>query len=182
MSKPLEPPMLTVIATAQSRGVLRFAEREYPCALGYGGVSEHKREGDGATPAGTFQLRRVFYRADRLAAPHCRLPVRAITRRDGWCDDPGHPAYNRLIALPLEASHEAMWRDDGLYDLLVVIGHNDDPPQPGLGSAIFIHCASDDFSPTQGCVALAAETLQTLVSHWTPAMSVRISNGAAQAP
>ena len=123
--------MLTVYPLERSRGILRFEDREYPCALGCNDVQNTKREGDGATPAGIFFLRQVFYRADRLPPPTSGLPVRVLGPDDGWCDDPGHRDYNRFVRLPFEASHEALWREDNLYDVIVVVGHNDDPPLPG---------------------------------------------------
>ncbi len=129
------------------------------CAVGRGGVTRAKREGDGATPVGRWPLRRVLYRPDRLAAPATRLPCAAISPRDGWCDDPAHSAYNRPVKLPFAASHEALWRDDALYDVVVVPGHNDDPPVPGAGSAIFLHLARPDYAPTAGCLALARDHL-----------------------
>ena len=133
------------------------------CALGRGGIVGEKREGDGATPAGNFPLRVVFYRADRLPAPEAGLPVKSIWETDGWCDDPESADYNRLVDLPHPARHEFLWRDDGLYDLVVVIGYNDDPPIPGRGSAIFLHLAKPDLAPTEGCVALAREDLLALL-------------------
>ncbi|MFM2043824.1 MAG: hypothetical protein RLY86_2400, partial [Pseudomonadota bacterium] len=110
-----------------------------PCAIGRGGVRADKREGDGGTPVGAFPLRRVLYRPDRLAAPVTGLPVAPIAPDDGWCDDPAHPDYNRPVKRPFPASHEEMWRDDGVYDVVVVLGHNDDPPVAGMGSAVFLH-------------------------------------------
>ncbi|MDH3738324.1 MAG: L,D-transpeptidase family protein [Alphaproteobacteria bacterium] len=166
--------MLIVYPTAPRRGVLQFDDMEFPCALGSAGVRKTKHEGDGATPVGTFQLRRVFYRADRLPEPACQLPVRALTPQDGWCDDPNHGAYNRLVELPFEGSHEVLWREDDLYDVIVVIGHNDDPPHAPLGSAIFLHCATADYSPTQGCVALARDALIDLVPRLSPGMALRV--------
>jgi L,D-peptidoglycan transpeptidase YkuD (ErfK/YbiS/YcfS/YnhG family) len=174
--------MLTVYPTERSRGILRFEEGEYPCALGRGGARGAKREGDGATPIGTFFLRQAFYRPDRLAPPASGLPVRALTRGDGWCDDPGHSEYNRLIRLPFGASHENLWRGDNLYDVVVVVGHNDDPPEPGLGSAIFLHCATADFAPTEGCVALARETLMGLLPRLSPDSALRVLAPEDQAP
>ncbi len=144
------------------------------CALGRGGVSYTKREGDGATPMGIFPLRRLLYRADRVETPESGLPVAAIRESDGWCDDPRVPEYNMPVTLPFAASHEEMWRQDGLYDLVVVIGYNDEPPVRGLGSAIFLHVAGPGFMPTQGCVALALEDLVTVVHHLTPASKIRI--------
>jgi L,D-peptidoglycan transpeptidase YkuD (ErfK/YbiS/YcfS/YnhG family) len=131
----------------------------YRCVLGRGGVRRDKREGDGATPAGCFVFRRVLYRADRLPPPLTRLPVAPIASDDGWCDDPADPLYNQPVKLPYPARHERMWRDDSLYDVVVVIGHNDDPVRTGLGSAVFLHLARADFGPTEGCVALALPDL-----------------------
>ncbi len=144
-------------------GRLRWNDREVRCALGPGGIKAHKKEGDGATPAGLFPLRRVLYRPDRLATPNTRLPLSPIRPNDGWCDDPGDPRYNTQVEKPFEASHETLWRKDGLYDLLVVLGYNDDPPIPNLGSAIFIHVAKPGYAPTEGCVALGLADLQALV-------------------
>lgn len=144
------------------------------CALGRTGLVVDKREGDGATPAGVFPLRRVLYRPDRVAAPETGLPVRPITADDGWCDDPGDPAYNRLVRLPYPGRHERLWRDDGLYDLVAVIGHNDDPVVPGRGSAIFLHVAKPDHAPTEGCVALALDDLRRLLADCRPGDEIAI--------
>lgn len=138
------------------------------CAIGRTGIRTDKREGDGATPAGAFSLRRVLWRADRVTAPVTALPSAPIGPRDGWCDDPGHADYNRPVPLPFDAGHEAMWRADGLYDVVVVIGHNDDPPVPGLGSAVFVHVATADFGPTAGCVALERGDLLRLLADCRP--------------
>ncbi|QJE74406.1 L,D-transpeptidase family protein [Aerophototrophica crusticola] len=124
------------------------------CAVGRNGIVGDKREGDGATPVGAWPLRRVLYRPDRLAAPRTALPVAAIEPDDGWCDDPAHPDYNRPVKLPFAASHEVMWREDPVYDVVVILGHNDDPPVPGLGSAIFLHLARPEYEGTAGCVAV----------------------------
>lgn len=133
------------------------------CAIGRGGISAEKREGDGATPVGRFPLRRVLYRADRTDPPATTLPVEAIAPDDGWCDDPGDPAYNRPVKRPYPGRHEALWRDDEAYDLIVIVGHNDDPVVPGAGSAIFIHVALPGYPPTEGCVALAREDFLALI-------------------
>ncbi len=148
----------------QPPGILRWQGRRFACAVGAGGVRTDKREGDGATPAGRFPLRRVLYRPDRLAPPRTVLPVTAIGPQDGWCDDPGHPLYNRPLRLPHEARHEALWRADRVYDLIVVLGHNDAPVVPGAGSAVFLHVARPDYAPTAGCVAVALGDLLTILA------------------
>jgi len=157
-------------------GWLQCGNRVFRCTLGRGGVTTDKREGDGATPAGAYPLRQLLYRSDRLAPPTNALPTSPLRPRDGWCDDPGHSAYNRPVTLPLDASAESMWRDDHLYDLVVVLGYNDDPVVSGLGSAIFLHVASPEYSPTEGCIALAKEDLLAVLADITPGSDIRIEN------
>ena len=144
------------------------------CAVGRSGISANKREGDGATPVGYFLAREVFYRADRMAKPPTKLPCRPLAEADGWCDDPADPRYNRAVTLPYAASHEELMRHDGLYDLVVVLGYNDDPVIAGLGSAIFLHVATPDFAPTEGCVALALADLQAVAADLRPGHKIRI--------
>jgi L,D-peptidoglycan transpeptidase YkuD (ErfK/YbiS/YcfS/YnhG family) len=145
-----------------------------PAACGRSGVRIDKREGDGASPAGCFALLRGFYRADRVALPATRLPLRALRPEDGWVDDPSDPNYNRLVALPYKAHVEEMWRADGLYDLVVLIGYNTDPPVPGRGSAIFLHVAQPDFAPTAGCIAVPREILAGLLGLLGPGSTITI--------
>lgn len=142
-----------------SVNLLFWDGRTCQCCLGHGGVAIDKTEGDGATPAGSFPLRRVFYRPDRLEAPETKLPVQALEAADGWSDDPADSAYNTLIKLPYPARHERLWREDGLYDVIVEVGYNDDPVIPGRGSAVFMHVAKPGYEPTEGCVALALKDL-----------------------
>jgi L,D-peptidoglycan transpeptidase YkuD (ErfK/YbiS/YcfS/YnhG family) len=162
------------------RGHASLDGRRWPCALGRGGVraATDKREGDGATPAGRFPLRRLLYRADRIAPPpRCALPASALMPVDGWCDDPADRAYNRAVMLPYPASCEALWRADAVYDLILVTGHNDDPPAAGAGSAIFAHCAQPDFAPTEGCVAFARADLLELLALLAPGSAIDIRLG-----
>jgi L,D-peptidoglycan transpeptidase YkuD (ErfK/YbiS/YcfS/YnhG family) len=155
-------------------GFLMLGSARYRCALGRGGIKRDKREGDGATPDGSFPLRRLLYRQDRVARPSCALPIDVLTRSDGWCDDPGHPDYNRLVKLPFGSRHEKMWRDDGLYDVVGVIGYNDAPVVAGLGSAIFLHVAAPDYAPTEGCVALALGDLLKVLADCDTATRIEI--------
>jgi len=165
-------------AKAATTGALRFAGQTWPCALGRAGIAIDKREGDGATPAGRFALRRVFYRPDRGLAPLTELPITALTPNDGWCDAPGEAAYNRLVRLPFVASHETLWREDHLYDLMAVIGYNDAPTKPGAGSAIFLHVAAQGpggLESTAGCVALPIANLRALLAVAAPDVEIDIA-------
>jgi L,D-peptidoglycan transpeptidase YkuD (ErfK/YbiS/YcfS/YnhG family) len=126
----------------------------YPCALGRSGRRALKREGDGATPVGIWEAREVLYRPDRVGRPRTGLRVRPIRRADGWCDAPHDRNYNRPVRHPYHASAERLWRNDELYDLLIVLGYNDRPRRRGRGSAIFMHVTGDINQPTAGCIAL----------------------------
>jgi len=163
-------------------GWFRAGGRAFRCALGRGGVRSDKTEGDGATPVGRFALRRVLWRADRLPPPNTTLPAAPLARDQGWCDDPGDPAYNRPVRLPFAGGHEVLWRDDSLYDVIVVLGHNDSPPVPGKGSAIFLHVAAPDYAPTEGCIALALDDLLEVLALCMPGDTVTVTeDGAADA-
>jgi L,D-peptidoglycan transpeptidase YkuD (ErfK/YbiS/YcfS/YnhG family) len=182
MSDPeVSPDVLTVqVDTADSSlGWATLGEKRWRCVIGAGGVREDKVEGDGATPVGEYPLRRLYFRNDRLVLPKVRLPARPIGEHDGWCDDPRSSSYNRLVRVPNEWSHEKMWREDGLYDLLVVVGYNDDPPEGEWGSAIFLHIARDDMSPTRGCIAFARDDLLDLVPLLGPQTRLRIHSLSA---
>jgi L,D-peptidoglycan transpeptidase YkuD (ErfK/YbiS/YcfS/YnhG family) len=165
-----------VIFTATSDGWLDLGGRKVRCALGPAGVTPaaQKREGDGASPAGVWPIREVIYRPDRGPPPATEFRVRAMCEDDGWCDDPADPQYNRPVKLPYPASAERMWRDDELYDIVVVLGHNDDPVVPGRGSAIFLHVAKPGYPPTQGCVAVARADLEALLDAARPGDAVEI--------
>lgn len=149
-------------------GWLRAGGGPIPCAFGRGGAlpAEAKREGDGATPTGDWPLLAVLLRPDRLAPPPLRLPWRWLRPDDGWSDDPADPAYNRAVRHPHRFSAERLWREDGLYDVVVVTGHNAAPPVPGRGSAIFLHCRGE--GTTEGCVALARDALLALLPSLAP--------------
>ncbi|HEY9537070.1 MAG TPA: L,D-transpeptidase family protein, partial [Kiloniellaceae bacterium] len=126
------------------------------------------------TPVGRWPLRRVLYRADRIARPVTVLPCQPIAPDDGWCDDPADPAYNRPVRLPYPARHERLTRDDHLYDLVVVLGHNDAPVVPGAGSAVFLHLARSDYGLTEGCVALALPELLEVLRSARPGSAMAV--------
>ena len=151
---------------------LSFNSRVYNCSLGKNGVSSSKVEGDGCSPAGTYPLRQGYYRKDRIGegpfAPPFLL-MNQTTPIDGWCDDPLDVVnYNKYVTLPFQGSHEDLWlTDSAAYDLMLVIGYNDDPVIVGKGSAIFFH-VTETFGPTAGCVALSLGDMQEVLSQLTP--------------
>jgi L,D-peptidoglycan transpeptidase YkuD (ErfK/YbiS/YcfS/YnhG family) len=151
-------------------------DTEYACAIGRAGAIDKtaKREGDGATPRGRYPVRYVYWRPDRLARPQTGIETRELSPASGWCDDPADIAYNRAVSLPYRARAEALWRGDQIYDLILVIGHNDDPPVAGLGSAIFVHIARENYAATEGCVALKRIDLLALLENIGPQTVIRI--------
>jgi L,D-peptidoglycan transpeptidase YkuD (ErfK/YbiS/YcfS/YnhG family) len=155
-------------------GHLSWESGRTRAAVGSGGVRADKREGDGATPAGTYPLLGALYRGDRIARPRTRLALTNLDPFYGWVDDPGDANYNRLVSLPYPASAERMWREDGLYDLVVVIGYNTDPVTAGAGSAIFLHVARPDFAPTRGCIAVDRAALALILTALGPGSTITI--------
>lgn len=166
--------MELVVTRNASGATLDWGAGARVCAIGRGGIAAKVGEGDGITPIGAFPIRRVLYRPDRVARPRTQLPVAAIAQDDGWCDAPGDAAYNQPVKLPYAASHERMWRDDRLYDVVVILGFNDAPVMPGKGSAIFLHVARPDYGPTEGCVALSLSDILAALEKLSPGDTIRI--------
>ncbi len=143
---------------------LRWQGKTYRCAIGRSGISADKHEGDGATPAGSFSIRKVFYRADRVEKPISVFETIKLSERDGWSDDIKKPDYNRHITLPKNGSHERLWREDHCYDIIVILGYNDAPTISGKGSAIFMHVARESYLPTDGWIALSLNDLEEILA------------------
>jgi L,D-peptidoglycan transpeptidase YkuD (ErfK/YbiS/YcfS/YnhG family) len=166
--------VITSITANTTCGRLLMPGSSMKCALGRGGIRPRKREGDGATPAGVFDIRRLFYRPDRLQPPATLLPVTPLAPNFGWCDDPASPRYNQLVRLPFQKSHEKMWRSDNLYDIVVELGFNDSPVIRGQGSAIFLHVAGPDYAPTEGCIAVSLDDMHHLAAQLKPGDRIKI--------
>ncbi len=154
-------------------GVLTMGPLRLRAAAGHGGVRAGKQEGDGATPLGLLPLRRVLYRAGRVPRPRAAVPVQPLSPQNGWCDDPADRAYNTAVRLPYAARHEALWRADGVYDVIGVLGWNDQPVVRGRGSAIFLHLVRPDWAPTEGCIALERPGLLAVLEAGLTAIMVR---------
>lgn len=166
---------MSAIRVDTAARTLTAFDETIPCLIGKAGATDAgaKREGDAMTPRGTYPIRALLVRRDKLAVPNTKLPWRWLHESDGWSDDARDPAYNRPVCHPHPFSAEHLWREDGLYDLIVILGHNDTPPVPGMGSAIFLHCmAAKDF--TQGCVAIPRERLSAIVEQLAPGDIIEI--------
>ena len=146
-----------------SAGRLQAGAVIIPCALGRNGVTRLKREGDGNSPAGRFALLGGFQRQGRLRLPRHAVPLQPIKADMGWCDDAADANYNRPLRLPARARHEELARADGLYDVVLVLDHNQRPRVRGHGSAIFFHLTRNGDDPTAGCVAISRAQMLRLL-------------------
>jgi L,D-peptidoglycan transpeptidase YkuD (ErfK/YbiS/YcfS/YnhG family) len=161
--RPLSAIRVSPAAGDPRRGWLTADAWTVPVALGRGGILANKREGDGGTPKGIFHPLRLWWRADRHPRPRTYLPVRPIRPGDGWCEDPNDRHYNLPIRLGHDRAGDRLTRDDHLYDFIVEIDHNRAPRVAGRGSAVFLHLARTNFSPTAGCVSMTKSAMLRLL-------------------
>jgi L,D-peptidoglycan transpeptidase YkuD (ErfK/YbiS/YcfS/YnhG family) len=166
--RPLSAISIQRAAGDPCRGWLTATGQTVPVALGRGGIKANKREGDGGTPKGTFRPRQLWWRADRNPRPRTFLPVRAIRPEDAWCEDPRDRHYNQPIRLDRDHGGDRLTRHDHLYDFIVEIDHNTAPRISGRGSAVFLHLARENFSPTAGCVSMTKSAMLQLLRRLGP--------------
>jgi L,D-peptidoglycan transpeptidase YkuD (ErfK/YbiS/YcfS/YnhG family) len=164
LSQPLFRLTVRPIAGNRARGWLTAGPFRIPCALGPAGIVRIKREGDGGTPAGRFRLLWGYYRPDRGRPRVAGVPLTAMRRDQGWCEDPTSRRYNRPVRLPAPDCTDRMWREDHLYDLTFVLDQNFSRRAKGRGSAIFFHLARPGLTPTAGCVAILAKDMRKLAA------------------
>ena len=146
----------------------------FKCAIGLGGLTTNKLEGDHCTPIGKFKFDKIYYRSDKLGKINFLIPSAEISKNDGWCDDPHHKFYNKFIKFPFECSAEKLYRTDDLYDIVCVMNFNTNPIIPGKGSAIFLHVCEDNFAPTEGCIAVEKKVLIEISKQITRESSIVI--------
>lgn len=166
--RPLREIRIHAAAANHCRGWLIAGPQMIQVALGRGGIIANKREGDGGTPKGAFQPRRLWWRADRHPRPSTFLPVRAIRSDDAWCEDPASRHYNRPLKIERGNSGDRLMRDDHLYDFIIEIDHNTRPTIAGRGSAVFLHLARTNFSPTAGCISMTKSAMLHLLRQTGP--------------
>jgi L,D-peptidoglycan transpeptidase YkuD (ErfK/YbiS/YcfS/YnhG family) len=166
--RPLSLVGIRAAAGDRSRGWLTAGGQTIKVALGRGGIRANKREGDGATPKGTFRPLRLWWRADRHPRPSTLLPVRAIGPEDAWCEDISSRHYNQPLRLAAKDGGDRLTRADHLYDFIIEIDHNTRPRIAGRGSAVFLHLARANFSPTAGCVSMTEPAMLRLLARLGP--------------
>ena len=145
-------------------GYLKYKNLKFRCALGKGGVKKKIIEGDNITPKGIFKIIKIYYRPDKIRKIKTLIKKIKIKKNMGWCDDPNSDFYNKQIKLPTKLSHEKLYRNDNLYDLIAVLNYNTNPIIKNKGSAIFMHIGKDSYKKTKGCIALKSEHLIMIIS------------------
>jgi L,D-peptidoglycan transpeptidase YkuD (ErfK/YbiS/YcfS/YnhG family) len=173
--RPLSSIAVHAAAGDPRRGWLTADGWTVPVALGRGGILANKREGDGGTPRGTFYPRRLWWRADRHRRPQTLLPARPIRPEDAWCEDPNDRHYNQPIRLGHNQAGDRLTRGDHLYDFIIEIDHNAAPRVSGRGSAVFLHLARTNFSPTAGCVSMTKSSMLRLLRRMGPQTRIIIA-------
>ena len=145
-------------------GYLQYKNLKFRCALGKAGIKKKEKEGDNVTPKGIFKITSMYYRPDKIKNIITAVKKIKIKKNIGWCDDPNSHFYNQQISLPNKFSHEKLYRNDSLYDLILVLNYNVNPIIKNKGSAIFIHIAKKNYKNTKGCIALKKQHLIELIS------------------
>jgi|TARA_B110000967_G_C18848489_1_gene543292 L,D-peptidoglycan transpeptidase YkuD (ErfK/YbiS/YcfS/YnhG family) len=143
---------------------LYFDKYRIKCAIGKRGIVLKKTEGDNKTPKGSFTLKALFYRKDRIPKIQTVLTKKIIKKNLGWCDDINSKYYNKIVKLPFNFSAEKLWLSENIYDLIVIINYNIKPVIKNKGSAIFLHIAKKKFSPTKGCIAITKKDMFLLLA------------------
>lgn len=158
----------------RSRGFLQLGHHVFPVAIGRNGRTANKREGDGKTPISTMSILRGFYRGDRKLAARTTLAMHPILGNMLWCDAPTDPNYNRLVSAPFKNSHEEMRRQDGLYDVCLVLDWNVTSRRRNAGSAIFMHLIRPGYEPTAGCIALHPRDMRRVLPYLFKGRKIKV--------
>ena len=156
-------------------GYLKYKNFIFRCALGKNGIKKKIQEGDSITPKGIFKITKIYYRQDKIKKIKTLIKKIKIRKEMGWCDDPKSIFYNKQIKLPSKFSYERLYRKDHIYDLLAVLNYNTNPVIKNKGSAIFMHIAKKNYSPTAGCVALKKNDLIKLLEIIKKNTKIKIS-------
>jgi L,D-peptidoglycan transpeptidase YkuD (ErfK/YbiS/YcfS/YnhG family) len=156
-------------------GYLRYKNLKFRCAVGKKGIKKKVKEGDNITPKGKYKIINFLYRADKLKKVTTVLKKVKIKKNMVWCDDIRSKFYNKLTYLPNNDSHEKLFRNDDIYDLILVLNYNLNPVIKGKGSAIFIHVAKKKFTSTRGCIALQKKDLLNLLQNIKKNTTIKIS-------
>ena len=157
-----------------NKNYLTYNKLKVKCAIGEKGIGYKRKEGDLITPRGQFNIKYILYRRDRVKVS-TKLRKKVIKKNMGWCDDPKSSHYNKLVKLPFNYNYEKLYKNENIYDIILVLNYNMNPVKKNKGSAIFIHVAKNNFKRTKGCVAIKKISLIKLIKKINPYTKVKIS-------
>ena len=146
-----------------SKKYLTYQNNKVKCAIGKKGIGRKQKEGDQITPRGTFSVKDILYRKDKINYLRSVIKKTPIKKNMGWCDDPKSKDYNKLIKYPFNYKSEKLYRSNNIYDIILVLDFNMHPIKKNKGSAIFIHISNNKYNPTQGCIAIKKKELLKLI-------------------
>tara|TARA_B110000037_G_scaffold58131_1_gene70945 strand:+ start:675 stop:1163 length:489 start_codon:yes stop_codon:yes gene_type:complete len=150
-----------MIIHVQNKNTLIIGDFKFKCSIGKKGLNSNKREGDYSTPKGIFNLKKLYFRKDRVGTPKTKIKKKIITKNLAWCDDSNHKNYNEEIKIYNNDSKENLYRIDHKYDYIISISHNE-KKIPNKGSAVFIHL-TNNYKPTAGCITLKRNDFEILI-------------------
>ena len=157
-----------------NKNFLTYKDYKVKCAIGKRGIGKKRREGDLITPKGLFKIKKVYFRKDKVRGLKTKFSMKAITKNMGWCNDPKSNKYNQLIKYPFPFNAEKLYRNDNIYDIVIVLDFNSKPIKKNKGSAIFLHVAKKNYKPTRGCVAIKKNELKKLLKLFTLQTRIKI--------
>ena len=150
-----------MIIHVKNKNSLIIDDFRLKCCVGKNGLNSNKKEGDYSTPKGIFNLKKLYFRKDKVGVPRCRMDKKIIKKNMAWCDDPNHKKYNEEIKTYNKKLIENLYRKDHKYDYIISINHNE-KKIPNKGSAVFIHL-TNNYKPTAGCIALKKKDFEILL-------------------
>ena len=150
-----------MIIHVKNKNTLIIGDFRLKCSIGKNGLNSNKKEGDYSTPKGLFDLKKLYFRKDRVGIPKCKVSKKIIKSNMAWCDDPKHKRYNEEIQVYDRNGKENLYRNDNTYDYIISINYNHRKIR-NKGSAIFIHL-TNNYKPTAGCVALKKKDFEILL-------------------
>ncbi len=161
-----------MIIHVKNKNTLIIDDFKLKCCVGKNGLKSDKKEGDHSTPKGLFNLKKLYFRKDRVGIPKCLIKKKNIKKNMAWCDDPNNEKYNQEIKIYNKNNKENLYRADFKYDYIISINHNE-AKIPNKGSAIFLHL-TNDYKPTAGCVALKKKDFEILLKLIDKKTTIRI--------
>ena len=154
---------ILVVAVKNEEAILCFYQKapsgkwklelETQAQIGKNGLGK-RREGDGKTPVGVFSFTDAF---GILKNPGAKIPYIQVKKNHYWIDDAKSEYYNQFVdseeVIKDWTSAEHICEYGEVYHYVMATDYNAEGIA-GVGSAIFLHCMTEEMEGTAGCVAI----------------------------